>query len=86
MKLTLLLALATSAELSLESPHLTLEQRWENFRAKFAKTYEHEASHKKAFAAFAANDAIIREHNSKGLSYTLGHNKLVLRHDGGGVL
>jgi C1A family cysteine protease len=49
--------------------------RFEAWKGKFAKAYENVESEASASAAFATNDAIIEEHNAKGLSYTLGHNQ-----------
>merc|ERR1719335_1253309 len=41
----------------------------------FGKTYGSADEEADAKAAFASNDAIINEHNAKGLSYWLGHNE-----------
>jgi len=53
-----------------------------DYTAKFAqwkkthlKVYGTGAAESKAFASFTANDEYIQKHNSKGLSFTLGHNE-----------
>ena len=54
---------------------LTLDSKFENFKADFDKKYATAVEESAAKAAFVANDAIINEHNAKGLSYWLGHNE-----------
>jgi C1A family cysteine protease len=45
------------------------------WKVTHTKKYDSASSEASALAAFASNDAIIKEHNEKGLSYQLGHNK-----------
>ena len=54
---------------------LTLDSKFESFKAEHGKTYATAEAEAAAKAAFVANDAIINEHNAKGLSYWLGHNE-----------
>lgn len=44
------------------------------WKAEFGLVYSTEAEEAHALAAFEVNDAKILSHNSKNLSYTLGHN------------
>jgi hypothetical protein len=51
-----------------------LAPKFSAWKSEHSKSYESAAEEEKAFAAFAANEDIINEHNAKGLSWTLGHN------------
>jgi len=51
-----------------------MESKWGSYKLAFKKGYATVALEQEAFAAYAANEMIIEEHNAKGLSYTLGHN------------
>jgi len=54
---------------------LSVDAKFESFKAEHGKTYATADAEAAAKAAFVANDAIINEHNAKGLSYWLGHNE-----------
>merc|ERR1740138_146070 len=71
MKLSALLSMA-AANNNLDDASISLASRWAVYKTEFAKAYDNEAL---ALAAFTENDAIIQEHNAKGLSWTLGHNQ-----------
>ena len=45
------------------------------WKVSHAKKYDTSSTEASALAAFASNDAIIKEHNHKDLSYKLGHNE-----------
>jgi len=49
--------------------------KWGIFKEKFGKNYATFEQETAAFEAFAENERIIKEHNAKGLSFTLGHNE-----------
>ena len=52
-----------------------LLQKFEAWKKEMGKSYDTVEAMTKAMNAFAANDAIINEHNAKNLSYKLGHNE-----------
>jgi C1A family cysteine protease len=54
---------------------LDAEQRFNLYVDVFEKSYDGVSHKAKAFESFANNDKIIDTHNSKNLSYTLGHNE-----------
>jgi hypothetical protein len=66
----LLLAIVRQDDASTE-----LQFAFDSWAEQHNKIYTSDASRASAFSAFTANDALINEHNAKGLSYTLGHNK-----------
>jgi len=45
------------------------------WKSEHSKVYTSVEAEAKAFSTFAAHEDTIREHNAKGLSYTLGHNE-----------
>lgn len=51
-----------------------LAPKFSAWKAEHGKIYLTAADEEKAFAAFSSNEAIINEHNARGLSWTLGHN------------
>jgi len=55
-------------------PH-ELASAFAAWKAKFGKKYDTAEKETLAIKAYAENDAIIKEHNAKKLSYTLGHNE-----------
>ena len=59
----------------LDDSSVSLPQRFSAFMDQFEKDYSSVDDRESAFRAFAANDAKIQLHNSKGLSFTLGHNQ-----------
>jgi len=69
------IALALVATVTASFTELSVEAKFANFKADFAKTYATPEAEASAAAAFASNDIIINEHNAKGLSYWLGHNE-----------
>jgi hypothetical protein len=71
MKTCIALCLVAVATASFSE--LSVEAKFTNFKADFAKTYATPEAEASAAAAFASNDVIINEHNAKGLSYWLGH-------------
>lgn len=82
MKFTMLAALFATASaesvmttlVDLDDQSVALETRFSLFTHRFSKTYESDEARAKAFDAFTANDAKIADFNSRGLTYTLGHN------------
>ena len=52
-----------------------LVSKFNEWKATHNKSYEGSDKEAQALAAFASNEAIINEHNAKGLSYELGHNE-----------
>jgi len=48
---------------------------FEAWKLEHGKTYTSAAAEQTAFKAWTANDMIIKEHNAKGQSWTLGHNE-----------
>jgi len=48
--------------------------KFDAWKKSFNVTYSSREAQTKAMLAFASNDQIIKEHNAKGLSYSLGHN------------
>jgi len=74
MKLTSLFLAMTSATTmemipDIDSVDMTIEAKWTQFKKQFNKAGS------TGFEAFKSNDAIIQEHNAKGLSWWLGHNQ-----------
>jgi C1A family cysteine protease len=45
------------------------------FKAIFHKQYPTPGAEAKALTAFVTNEAVIRQHNARNLTYTLGHNQ-----------
>ena len=76
MKFTLFAAMAAvaAAQVDLDDSSVPVQARFGAFVKQFSKVYTAD-ERKAAFAAFAENDAKIQEHNTQGLSYTLGHNE-----------
>lgn len=54
---------------------LSSSQRFESWKVHFGKQYDSEESLQKAEDAWNFNDRFIQEHNTKGLSFTVAHNK-----------
>jgi C1A family cysteine protease len=69
-----MLALVNSV-VSLPTVEVPMTDKFEAWKTQFVKQYATVEGESAAMRAFTANDAIINEHNGKGLSYTLGHNK-----------
>jgi len=76
MKFTLFASLAAvaAAHVDLDDASVAVEQRFAAFMKTFAKDYSAE-DRKAAFEAFKVNDAKVQDYNSRGLTYTLGHNE-----------
>jgi len=76
MKLVLLSSFAAlaAANVDLDDATIDISTRFTAFVDKFGKTYTGD-ERKSAFAAFSENDAKVQDYNSRGLSYTLGHNE-----------
>jgi hypothetical protein len=76
MKFTLFASMAAvaAAQIDLDDHSLPIKVRFNAFVEQFGKTYTTEEA-EAAFSAFAKNDAKIRDYNSRGLTYTLGHNE-----------
>ena len=71
-----------AASVQLPSPHSSAaliydstETRFAAFKATYSKSYTNAEHERKAFSAFAENDAFILAHNAKQSSYKLGHNE-----------
>jgi hypothetical protein len=79
MKIAALLAIfgAAAALPTSEVPkqESALRVQFAAWKSNFQKAYETSERELLAMAAFTENDAIIEEHNAKGLSWTLGHNE-----------
>jgi C1A family cysteine protease len=72
-----MLAFATATvvvAINLDNPSLSVDSRWSAYKTFFGKTYVGAFAEESALAAFNSNDQLIQEHNSRGLSWTLGHN------------
>ena len=54
---------------------LGIQETFASWKLKFDKGYATVEDEARALARFLENEAIIQEHNSKGLSYWLGHNE-----------
>jgi C1A family cysteine protease len=76
MKFTLMAALAgvAAAQVNLDDASVSIKERFTAFVAQFGKTYETADARQYAFEAFTINDARVQDYNSRGLTYTLGHN------------
>eukprot|EP00591_Stephanopyxis_turris_P018734 CAMPEP_0195541294 /NCGR_PEP_ID=MMETSP0794_2-20130614/50997_1 /TAXON_ID=515487 /ORGANISM="Stephanopyxis turris, Strain CCMP 815" /LENGTH=508 /DNA_ID=CAMNT_0040675389 /DNA_START=81 /DNA_END=1607 /DNA_ORIENTATION=+ len=76
MKFTLFAAMAAvaTAQIDLDDSSVDIRTRFRVFAKTFGKEYT-EDEKRSAFAAFAENDAKIQDYNSRGLTYTLGHNE-----------
>jgi C1A family cysteine protease len=70
-----MLALASAAFAVPVVEEFGIDNKFGAWKAQFSKAYTTIEDEAAALSAFAANDAIISEHNAKGLSYTLGHNQ-----------
>eukprot|EP00750_Incisomonas_marina_P018921 INCI3175.1.p1 GENE.INCI3175.1~~INCI3175.1.p1 ORF type:complete len:474 (+),score=56.04 INCI3175.1:71-1423(+) len=68
------MAAVAAAQVDLDDHSLPIKARFNAFVEQFGKTYTAEEA-ETAFSAFAKNDAKIRDYNSRGLTYTLGHNE-----------
>ena len=82
MKFTLFAAMAAVASANLQvhvdfglnDASVALEERFDKYVRVFRKQYTDD-ERATAFATFSQNDAKIQDHNSQGLSYSLGHNE-----------
>jgi len=54
---------------------LTVNHDFELWKKEHGKSYKNVQEEAEALKAYEENDAIIRAHNAKNLSYTLGHNE-----------
>jgi len=63
-----------AAALALATHHLPINREFEAWKVQHGKTYQTFDAELEALKAFESNTQIIREHNAKNLSYTLGHN------------
>ena len=70
-----MLTAATLAFSSVEAwAEMSMDQKFESFKLKFGKVYPTVELEATAKRTFVENDHIIQSHNSKKLSYWLGHN------------
>jgi len=63
-----------AAALAISTHHIPLNSNFEAWKRTHSKAYATFEEEIEALKAFEANEMIIREHNAKNLSYTLGHN------------
>jgi len=63
-----------AAALALSTHHLPINREFEAWKVTNGKSYATFEAELEALKAFESNTQIIREHNAKNLSYTLGHN------------
>ena len=61
-------AVATAQIVDLDDGSAPVRARFEAYNKQYIKAYGSDTEHASAFMAFAANDAIIAEHNSQDLT------------------